>query len=381
MTREATASTFGGASYSSRLDTLVGSDGLPIKLRVQCLKVFRYLASAPDTLFRKEDIVHAVWGDIAVSDDSLVQCISEIRKALGDTERNILKTMPRRGYMLVSDKQTAAIAEGTAQKSVGSSRQSFLLPRLIGVSALIIFTVVIYNLSNEPTTTAAIVDIAEVDDTDTSQTPTLSIDIVSSTETKGSTPEVRALVNELKVSLSRYRTMRLVDDGNADYRLTLETSNPQPEDSRLYIDLSYTPDQSSLIARGYDLQGSGKPVRQLAVRIAAAVASLGIGAISEHLLATSRLKPIDEISRDECYANGFGCVKCSGEEDNVTKRAEACLAHLLESDPEDARAWGLQATIHAHQYLWANTLPEPLRSTPALRGHFRQLAVDAATKA
>ena len=376
MNAKAAVSTFGGASYSRKLDALVGSDGSPIKLRVQCLKVFRYLASSPDTLLRKEDIVHAVWGDIAVTDDSLVQCVSEIRKALGDSERRILKTMPRRGYMLVSDKKSA-----TAAKETDTTRQSFLVPRLIGISALFILVVVTYTLSNESKKNATLQDFAVVDDVENDSTPTLSIDIVSTTDSEKLTREMRSLFNELKISLSKYRTMRLVEEELSDYRLTLEVNNPELDESRLYTELSYTPEQTKLIARGYDLKSSGQSVRELAVRIAAAVASPGVGAISEHLLATSRLKPVEEISRDECYANGFGCVKCSGEEDNVTKRAEACLAHLLERDPEDARAWGLQATIHAHQYLWANTLPEPLRSTPALRGHFRQLAVDAATKA
>ena len=47
-----------------------------------------------------KDALHAaVWGDIAVTEDSLVQCIGDIRRALGP-DRDALRTLPKRGYRL-----------------------------------------------------------------------------------------------------------------------------------------------------------------------------------------------------------------------------------------------------------------------------------------
>ena len=47
-----------------------------------------------------KDALHAaVWGDVAVTDDSLVQCIGDIRRALGPA-RGALRTVPREGYRL-----------------------------------------------------------------------------------------------------------------------------------------------------------------------------------------------------------------------------------------------------------------------------------------
>src|SRR5262249_31705732 len=34
------------------------------------------------------------------TDDSLIRCISEVRRALGDESQAIIKTVPRRGYLL-----------------------------------------------------------------------------------------------------------------------------------------------------------------------------------------------------------------------------------------------------------------------------------------
>jgi adenylate cyclase len=59
----------------------------------------------------------AVWPGIVVTDDSLVQCIGEIRKALGDDARKLVETVPRRGYRLVPEPRgarPAAWREGRA---------------------------------------------------------------------------------------------------------------------------------------------------------------------------------------------------------------------------------------------------------------------------
>ena len=42
--------------------------------------------------------MEAVWGDVAVTDDSLVQCLMEIRRALGDGH-DLVKTIRGRGYL------------------------------------------------------------------------------------------------------------------------------------------------------------------------------------------------------------------------------------------------------------------------------------------
>ena len=45
--------------------------------------------------------MHALWSGLVVTDDSLVQCIHEIHRALQDDDRVVLKTAPKRGYQLV----------------------------------------------------------------------------------------------------------------------------------------------------------------------------------------------------------------------------------------------------------------------------------------
>jgi TolB-like protein/DNA-binding winged helix-turn-helix (wHTH) protein/Tfp pilus assembly protein PilF len=72
---------------------------LEIKLRPKSFEVLRYLIENQGRLITKEEIIRAVWTDAFVTDNSLVQCLIEIRQGLGDDSRTIIRTVPRRGYI------------------------------------------------------------------------------------------------------------------------------------------------------------------------------------------------------------------------------------------------------------------------------------------
>jgi TolB-like protein/DNA-binding winged helix-turn-helix (wHTH) protein len=71
-----------------------------VELRPKSFEVLRHLAERPRCVVPKEALIGAVWPDVAVTDDSLTRCVSEVRRALADGRQEILKTVPRRGYML-----------------------------------------------------------------------------------------------------------------------------------------------------------------------------------------------------------------------------------------------------------------------------------------
>ncbi len=73
--------------------------GQEIKLRPKSFEVFKYLVEHHGRLVSKNDLMRAVWSDSFVTDDSLVQCLIEVRRALGDESRRYIKTVPRRGYI------------------------------------------------------------------------------------------------------------------------------------------------------------------------------------------------------------------------------------------------------------------------------------------
>ena len=73
-----------------------------IKLRPKVYETLKYLVENSGRLIGKQELMQAVWPDAFVTDDSLVQCTIELRRALGDAGQQLLKTVPRRGYLFTA---------------------------------------------------------------------------------------------------------------------------------------------------------------------------------------------------------------------------------------------------------------------------------------
>jgi len=79
-------------------ETLVSSGGERLSLRPQTFATLRFLVENANRLITKSELAEAVWHGVAVTDDSLVQCIHEIRRAIGDDAHELLQTVSKRGY-------------------------------------------------------------------------------------------------------------------------------------------------------------------------------------------------------------------------------------------------------------------------------------------
>lgn len=89
---------FGEFKLDEARGSLYRSD-TEIKLRLKVFEALKYLVANAGRLVGKDELAKAVWPDSFVTDDSIVQCAAEIRRALGDTEQLILRTISRRGYI------------------------------------------------------------------------------------------------------------------------------------------------------------------------------------------------------------------------------------------------------------------------------------------
>jgi predicted ATPase/DNA-binding winged helix-turn-helix (wHTH) protein len=70
-----------------------------IRLRPKVYELLRFLLDNSGRLITKQELIGAVWPHTVVTDDSLVQCTVELRRALEDHDQRLLKTVPRRGYL------------------------------------------------------------------------------------------------------------------------------------------------------------------------------------------------------------------------------------------------------------------------------------------
>jgi TolB-like protein/DNA-binding winged helix-turn-helix (wHTH) protein/cytochrome c-type biogenesis protein CcmH/NrfG len=88
-----------------------------IALRPKTFGFLRHLVSNPGRLVSKDELLAAVWPNVVVTDDSLVQCVTELRRALRDHDQHLIKTVQRRGYRfeaIVSAEPSAAMPRGGA---------------------------------------------------------------------------------------------------------------------------------------------------------------------------------------------------------------------------------------------------------------------------
>lgn len=82
-----------------------GSGDLP--LRRKSFDILTYFVTNAGRLLSKDELMQAAWPGIFVTEDSLVQCVREIRRALGEGGHVLIKTVPGRGYIF--DAQVTAV--------------------------------------------------------------------------------------------------------------------------------------------------------------------------------------------------------------------------------------------------------------------------------
>jgi TolB-like protein len=81
---------------------LLDANGVEVPLRAKSFDLLSVLVSNAGRLLDRDTINHAIWHDVVVTDDAITQCIRDIRRAVGDVDQRILKTVPRRGYMFAA---------------------------------------------------------------------------------------------------------------------------------------------------------------------------------------------------------------------------------------------------------------------------------------
>ena len=74
-------------------------DDKQVSLRPKSFDVLAYLVRNRGRLVSKDELFQTVWSDVFVTDNSLVQCIKDIRQALKDDSQTIIETVAKRGYI------------------------------------------------------------------------------------------------------------------------------------------------------------------------------------------------------------------------------------------------------------------------------------------
>ncbi len=95
-------------------------NGSEVPLRRQPRMVLAYLAQRPGQIVTNAELIEGCWDNPKqTSVNSLAQCMTEIRAALGETRQPVIRTVPRRGYVFAAPvgASTAADAPPAAASS------------------------------------------------------------------------------------------------------------------------------------------------------------------------------------------------------------------------------------------------------------------------
>jgi DNA-binding winged helix-turn-helix (wHTH) protein len=104
VTAAAHSYTFDDFTLDARKKRLTRA-GQPIELSEHQLDVLAHLVAHAGDIVSKNALIETAWAGVAVTDNSLEQAISGLRRALGDDPRKpqVIQTVPRRGYRVAAD--------------------------------------------------------------------------------------------------------------------------------------------------------------------------------------------------------------------------------------------------------------------------------------
>lgn len=109
-----------------RLDTArveVTHRGRPLAIRPKAFALLAYLLAHPGRTLSKQELMTILWPNVVVTDDSLVQCVADLRTTLGPDGAKLVTTVPRHGYRF--DGVLETVAAGPPPATATPKRRSW----------------------------------------------------------------------------------------------------------------------------------------------------------------------------------------------------------------------------------------------------------------
>jgi DNA-binding winged helix-turn-helix (wHTH) protein/TolB-like protein len=339
-------------------------DGREIPLRPQAFDLLKYFLDNPGRVVGKDELMKAVWPNVFVTDDSLVQCVRDVRRALNDEGQSLLKAVPKRGYRLTIP----------AADPPPSARTRWRMGA-VAVSALVLVAVGLLSRSArspdelrsfDGPPVVAVVPVINVGDDEAAQKLAL--------ELKNNCPD-------LPTSLGRLREFQIVLRDSA-YAYGLNPAETVDVDFVLAVSINRDRDKLRATAHLIDPRTGGvlwseqwdrrdDDAFAIENEISEAISNrLGgsAGLIQETARAAARLKPPGQLTAYELYL--LGTAKLARINRADVEEAVDLLSRSAEREPGLVRAWVELSLAHD---LMADFGVEPERN--------RMAAADAAERA
>ncbi len=148
-------------------DTVIGIEH---RLEPRLIAVLFELLKNPETVVTRESLIQKIWNDYPGAEEGLNQAISSLRKVLADDAKEVIKTIPKKGYML-----TAPVVKQAHAVGVTGKRNNALVYVVAGLAFAVTITILVWlrvDRRNEQSQASQKKDLEvvfpEVNDTDES---------------------------------------------------------------------------------------------------------------------------------------------------------------------------------------------------------------------
>ncbi len=317
--------------------------GNPVTLRSQSAEVLAHLARHSGNVVEKGDLIAAVWPDTFVTDDSLVQCIADIRRALGTDGREMVQTHARKGYRLVASSLSAVPATCSPRGPSRTGATVLTAASLLGfLVAGIWFLQLGDTVTRKPSIAVLPFDNLGGDEAAGRLASGLTEDIITDL---ARFPEVEVVARNSTVQFVNGADVRKIGT-ILDVAFVLEGSIQRAGNQvRLTAQLIDAADGTHIWSERWD-----RPAEDLFVvqtEIADQVANRiggGAGLVQTAGREAARRKRPESLSAYELYLLGTEAIEKFTPQDNA--RAIHLLMQAVEIDPGFARAW--IELSHAH---------------------------------
>jgi DNA-binding winged helix-turn-helix (wHTH) protein len=123
------------------LNTLTDSQTGEInRLEPRLVQLLCILCAKPGTTILRETLVEQVWQDYAGGDEGVTQAISALRKVLQDEQKQLIRTIPKKGYVYtgsIREQADPKVSVSVPSKTNAGKRLTITRPLFISIAVLI----------------------------------------------------------------------------------------------------------------------------------------------------------------------------------------------------------------------------------------------------
>jgi TolB-like protein len=332
-----------------RREELRDGTGARVDLRHRSLSVLRQLVENAGRVVSKDELLAANWPGLSVTEDSLTQCISDIRRLLGKAGRDLVRTVARRGYMIV-----------LPDPALKAARESSAGP-----------TVAVWPFETDASGSSLVL-LADG----------LTQQIVSELGRFG---ELRVLTRNVTRSYKdRFQSAaNLSRELGVDY---LVEGNLQQDGELARIDVHLSDARTSAQVWSKTFKVTITASNRLAIQDeisgqASAMIGSYWGAIGAAEYRRIQNKPSAELTPFECIVQGVIGIPTDATVLEPVAKARECLERLTREDPRNAAAWAALVLVFNSQRTWGFPSPTGEIGSVKDRLYLADLAVEAANRA